>query len=75
MLLDHGHPEARYYPLGMLYDESNLVRERANGRIVTEAQLLQMAVASILSKESRKEFAKTTKRLNVETKPHDGLFD
>jgi hypothetical protein len=71
LLLDHGHPEARLYPLGMLWDESNLVIERVNGRIVTEASLLQFAVNSILCKKSRTEFSKMIQSLNVETRPFD----
>ena len=59
----------------MLYDESNIVIERVNGGIITEAQLIQMAIGSILSKGSRKQFSKTIKELNVSTKPHERLFD
>lgn len=68
LLLDHGHPEATAYPLGMLMDESNLVIERQNGAIVTEANLLQMAVHGVLSKSARDSFAKSLKKLNVETR-------
>lgn len=63
------------YPLGRLYDEAALVSERVNGRIITESQLLQTAVHSIVSKPARKQFSKTIKDLNVEVKPHDKLFD
>lgn len=59
----------------MLYDESNIVIERINGRIITEAQLVQMAAGSIMSKGTRKQFSKTVKELNVSTKPHEGLFE
>lgn len=59
------------YPLGMLWDESNLVIERVNGAIVTEANLLKFAVHGILSKDARRHFDKMTKTLNVEAKPHD----
>jgi len=67
-LLDHGHPNARLYPVGLLWDEYTLVIERVNGRIVTEANLLQHAIGSILSKQSRTEFSKLLKALNVEAR-------
>jgi hypothetical protein len=53
----------------MLWDESNLVIERQNNAIVTEAELLQNAVMGILSKKARKSFSNLIKRLNVVTKP------
>ena len=69
LLLEYGHPEAMKYPLGMVYDESNLIIERQNSRIATEVLLLQQAVNGLLSKEGRKQFTKTLKTLNVETGP------
>lgn len=54
----------------MLNDESNLVVERLNGAIVTEANLLQHAVHGILSKKSRELHAKMLKEINVETRPY-----
>lgn len=75
LLLEAGHPDAIHYPLGRLNDESNLVIERANNRIITEAQLAQLAVASILSAKARKAFTENVNRLNVTSKPIDGLFD
>lgn len=48
-----------------------MVTERENSRIVTEAQLLQFAVAGMLAKESRKLFDNMIKDLNVVTKPYD----
>lgn len=68
LLLDHGHPDARLYPLGFLWDEYCLVIERVHGRILTEANLLQHAIGSILSKKSRTEFSKLMKSLNVEAR-------
>lgn len=71
LLVDHGHPQAMYYPLGMLMDEAAMVQERENSRIVTEAKLLQFAVAGMLAKESRKLFDNMIKDLNIVTKPYD----
>jgi hypothetical protein len=70
-LLDHGHPQARKYPIGMLADESSLVIARVNAAMVTEATLLQHAVHGVLSKKSREEFTKLIQTLNVETRSLD----
>lgn len=63
LLLDHGHPEARRYTIGMVWDETNLVVDRLNGQEATRAVLLQMAVSSVLSKEAGKKFDKMIKRM------------
>jgi len=55
---------AQQYPIGMVWDEARLVVERRNREHATNAILTQLAVASILSKDGRKEFTKTVKRLN-----------
>lgn len=49
MLLAEGHPHARAYPLSALWIEAELVRERINGRIVTEATLQHAVIVAILS--------------------------
>jgi len=63
------------YTLGRLNDEAALITERENNRIVTESQLIQTAVHSIMSKPARKQFSKLIKQLNVHTGPVEGLFD
>lgn len=63
------------YPLGRVYDESNMIVERENARIATEATLLQQAVASILSTKARGEFKKRIDGLALETKPFTSRFD
>lgn len=60
-----------YYPLGMLHDEAAMIIERDNARIVTEAQLIQYAIGSILSKDSRKHFDKMIRQINVIAVPFD----
>lgn len=55
----------------MLYDEANLVTERDNAKIITEAQLIQHAVLGVLSKGHRTAFDKMVKSLNVKTVPFD----
>lgn len=61
--------------MGLLYDESCLVRERVNNVMVTEAQLAQRGVAGILSDKARKAFTEMVKSLNVRTKPIRRLFE
>ncbi|QPZ53311.1 tail protein [Achromobacter phage vB_AchrS_AchV4] len=64
LLLDHGHSEATEYPIGMLWDEGDLVVERLNGQAITEAVLFQMAAGSLLSKDAAREFKKIVTGLN-----------
>lgn len=59
----HGHPEAKFYPLGMLTDEHNLCVRRDNNGYVTTATLLQQAVSGVLSKKANKQFQKTVGKL------------
>lgn len=66
-MLEHGHAEARKYPLGMLSDEVALVVERLNGAEVTRATLLRLAVSSVISKEAGRLFTKQINKLNFET--------
>lgn len=58
----------------MVYDEANLVTERINTKIITEAELMKLAVLGILSKAARKQFSKLVKQINVVVKPIAGLF-
>lgn len=62
-MLGHGHPKARLYPLGMVWDEGRLVVDRLNGLMATEMTLLQLAVAGVLSKKAGKEFEKQINRI------------
>jgi len=56
--------DAPFYPIGMVWDEAQIVVERINGFHATQAILTQMAVISVLSKDGSKEFKKAIKRLN-----------
>jgi hypothetical protein len=49
----------------MVWVEAELVAERENRRIATEAVLTQMAVSSVISKQAGKEFRKVIKRLQT----------
>jgi hypothetical protein len=56
----------------MLGDESALVIERVNGSIVTDANLLQSAIGSILSMKMGTQFQELVDQLNVETRVLEG---
>lgn len=56
MLIDHGHPDAAEYPLGLVFDEARLVEDRLNGYFATNAVLTQMAVSALFSKDAGKAF-------------------
>lgn len=43
--------------------------------MTTEAQLIQLAIGSVLSNKARKAFVEEQKRLNISVKPRRGLFD
>tara|TARA_Y100001963_G_C6500434_1_gene317610 strand:- start:115 stop:309 length:195 start_codon:yes stop_codon:yes gene_type:complete len=61
--------------LGRVFDEANMIVERENSRIITDAQLIQLAVAGILSQKARTAFTKQIKALNIVTKPIRALFE
>jgi hypothetical protein len=63
-LLANGHPEAPHYPIGVVWDEAQIVVGRDNRNFATTAILLQMAVSSMFSKDSAKEFNAKMKDLN-----------
>lgn len=50
--MDHGHPEARLYPVPMVWMEVSIVRKRVNQELASSASLDQMVIASILSKQA-----------------------
>ena len=75
MLLDHGHPFAREYPIGMMMDESGLVEERLNSHIVTDAKLIRMAIGAALSDDANKLFDKELTKLHIKSIPHPRLFE
>lgn len=64
-----------HYTLGRLFDEANLVRERENNTLITQAQLAQHSIYGLLSKQSRTAFTKMVKSLNFVTKPFRRRFD
>lgn len=63
MLLDSGHAHAFSYPLGMVWEEAQLVVERRNQGSANETALLHAAAAAIFSKEGMKNLQKILKEL------------
>lgn len=63
LLIGNGHAGAAQYPLVKVYREAAVVEERMNSVSVTNAVLMQMAVASLLSKEAGKEFKKIIEKI------------
>lgn len=44
-----GHPDAAFYPVHRVWEEARLVVQRENGREITHALLIQLAVSSAMS--------------------------
>ena len=54
----NGHHNARRYPVGMVYIEAGYVVERLNREEANRAIMIQLAVASVVSKKGSKAFQK-----------------
>ena len=61
--MTYGHPNARRYPIGMVYVEAAFVVERVNREEANRAIMIQLAVASVISKKGSKAFQKRIKDL------------
>lgn len=58
-----GHPAARKYPLVVLWQEAQIVRERINNRHITEALLIDAAIGRALAAGNDKHFDNLIKGL------------
>ena len=56
-----GHPEAKHYPLCILWHEVDIARNRSREVAVTQALLIQAAVGSLLNKKGAEHFQKLVK--------------
>lgn len=63
LLLANGHVDARFYPIYRLWEEANIVIERINAQMGSEATLINLAIGAAIDKKASKEFQKTIKRL------------
>lgn len=58
-----GHPDARWYPVAMLWAEALLAEDRVTALEGTRATLLQAAIISVLSKSGSGYFTKLLQKL------------
>lgn len=71
MLIERGHPDAPFYPLGRVADEVAMVTARDNRRIVSEVTLIQQAAITVLGgKEAFESFQKSIEGLPARVVPH-----
>jgi len=65
LLISEGQIHANHYPLSKLWIEAEIVRERINSKIATEASLIQSAIVAVLSLDGKgvKNFNDQLKRL------------
>lgn len=63
LLLSEGHSEARRYPLGMVWTEARIVRERNTNRRVRDAAITQLVLSTLFSKKAGKELERTLNKV------------
>lgn len=63
LLLDHGHHQARHYPIGMVWEEVRIVVDRVNQEEASHATLMQAAVLGTKSKKGAQAFRKILKEM------------
>lgn len=63
LLLDHGHQYARFYPVGWVWEESQIVVERINREEASRTALLQVAGSAVMSKDGAKLLKQVLKEL------------
>lgn len=61
--MDHGHPDARFYPLGMVWDEASIVVDRINQEAASNTVLLQLAGSAVMGKKGMNVLKKVLKEL------------
>ena len=63
LLLDHGHQYARHYPVGMVWEEAQIVVERLNQEEASRTALFQLAGAAVMSKKGNSLLQKVLKEM------------
>ncbi len=63
LLLAEGHAQARFYPVGMVWEEATYIVERKNNDLASQAIAIQAAGASIMDKKGAEHFKKLIKGL------------
>lgn len=64
LLLSEGHPQARHYPIAMVWSESRIVRQRNAARVKRDTVVLQMAIASNFGKKAGKQLETLLKEMD-----------
>lgn len=59
----NGHPRAREYPLGMVWEEARIVVNRQTAEHASRALLYRAAISATKSKEGAEAFDKLIKEL------------
>lgn len=54
--MDHGHPRAREYPIGMVWEEARIVMRRLEHDYATRALLMRAAVSASFNKDAARNF-------------------
>jgi len=54
LLLANGHRDAQEYPVGLVFEESQLAVDRINGMLATEATILHAVMATAVSAFGKK---------------------
>lgn len=70
LLLSEGHANAYYYPIGRLYDESNIVTERNNAKMSLQTVLAQHAHGAVSSRKGGSALQKVLRKLTFTTVPN-----
>lgn len=63
LLLDHGHHGAQFYPVGMVWEEAEILVQRINQEEASRTSLLRLAASAALSKEGAKLLTQVLKEL------------
>lgn len=63
LLLAEGHWQARQYPVGHIWSEVEIVRDRLNGATVTNATMTNAAVAATNSKKGFEYFKNLIRKM------------
>lgn len=63
LLMDHGHPCARLYPISMVWEEAEIVVQRVNQESANNTALFQLAGAAVQHAEGRRKLIQVLKEL------------
>lgn len=64
LLLDHGHPDAWRYPLGMLRDEEQLIRQRINQDTARRLRDTHTALCAVINQDAVRSLNERISELN-----------